>query len=431
MSGARDSVEKAFGSEELFKHPDHTANIDSREDAVREIADELFAMGPVVRGSGFVRPEGAGVRFGHLEFPNILIPAEACEGECFAAVSWEAARTVYLNSKTFVSSIFEKSVGAFWGPALTTLDPPEHTKYRSIMELGFTPKHVKGYEDTIIRPVIERRFNAIKGRGRADLVRELNCFYPYEIVGRIVGFDSADIGFVARCFNRIWLANINPQAAFEAGNALKEYSARLIAARRREPRDDLVSAMAKAQVDGKPLQDVNYVAMVNHLMAGGIDTTFRQSGNLAHTLLSNPDQFELVKENRDLIPNAVEESLRYEGVGGIVGRLAAEDFDLCGVRIPRGAIVFTFHGVENRDPSRWEAPHAFDVQRPRLPHMQFSNGPHSCIGQHLARFMLARYLEHLIDDLPKLRWDPHVETKPKITGWTQRTPLSLPVVWDA
>jgi cytochrome P450 len=427
---SRSSLGQSFDSEDLFRHPDQTLEIDSRLDPVREISDELFAMGPVVRGRGYLTGEGAKVQFGNVVLPNILIPADACEGDCFVAVTWDAVRTVYLNPKTFSNRIFEKSVGPFWGPALTTLDPPEHTKYRAIMERGFTPKYIKSYEDSIIRPVLAERFRLIRDRGRADLVRDLNCFYPYEVVGGIVGFDPADVGFVASCFNRIWLANINPGAAFEAGNALKDYSRKLIESRRKTPKEDLVSAMLNSEVDGEPLRDLNFVAMVNHLMAGGIDTTYKQSGDLVHALLSHPDQFDAVKQNRELVPNAVEESLRFEGVGGIIARQAVEDTELCGVPIPRGSIVFILHGVSNRDASRWTDPHTFDVTRPRQAHMQFSNGAHSCIGQHLARFMLGRYLEHLIDDLPDLRWDPALTTPPKITGWTQRTPLTLPVVWN-
>jgi cytochrome P450 len=151
---------------------------------------------------------------------------------------------------------------------------------------------------------------------------------------------------------------------------------------------------------------------------------------LVHNLLSHPDQFEALKLDRTLIPSAVEESLRYEGIGGLVCRRALEDTNLCGTGIPKGSVVFIMHCVTDRDRSRWEDPDVFNIRRLRQPHIQFGNGPHSCIGQHLARFMLARYVEHLIDDLPNLRWDPSLQAPPKITGWTQRHPLSLPVVWD-
>jgi cytochrome P450 len=422
MSGSR--VEEEL----MFSHSDHTSELDALEDSTRQVADRFHAMGPVIRGHG--SKGGTFVRFGDLEFPNILAPARMCEGEVFAAVSWEAHRLLYTNPTVFSSTLFEESVGAFWGPALTPMDPPEHTKYRLIMQRGFTPKYIKGYEDTIIRPVLSRRFNAFKHKGSTDLVREINVFYPYEIVGRIVGFEPGDVAFVSSCFSRIWQANVDIQVALKGAQDLRAYTAKLIAARRQSAREDLVSAMLQEEVDGMRLPDENLVGMVNHLMSGGIETTYRQTGVLMNCLLRYPEQFELVKRNRRLIPNAVEESLRYDGIGGIVCRRAIQDGELCGTQIPKGCVVFTFPGVANRDPTRWPNPHAFDLQRQVVSHMMFSAGPHSCIGQHLARFMLGRYLEHVIDDLPNVRWDPALKEIPKITGWTQRTSLTLPVVWD-
>jgi cytochrome P450 len=416
----------------MFGHPDDTTEIDAYDDPVREIAVRLHAAGPVIRGEGLLTSKGgAAVRFAGVTFPNILTPPSYCEQGCFCAVGWDAVRAVYMNPKVFSSTVFEESLGAFWGPALSPMDPPEHTKYRSIMQLGFTPKRIAAYEETIINPIITRRFDAIKHLGKADLVRELNAFYPFEIVGAIVGFDSSKVAFVGACFNRIWHANVDPQGAYAAALALKTYSKNLIESRRGQPpKDDLVSAMMEAEVDGAPLSEERFVAMINHFMAGGIDTTYGQSGNLVHTLLSHSEQFEALKQDRGLIPGAIEESLRYEGIGGIVCRRAIADTDLCGTFIPKGSVVFIMHGVADRDRSRWENPDVFDVRRTRQPHIQFGSGPHSCIGQHLARFMLARYVEHLIDDLPNLRWDPTSTAPPKITGWTQRHPVTLPVVWD-
>ena len=421
-----------YDPEVMFGHPDDTTEIDAYDDPVREIAARLHAAGPVVRGRGLVTERGgAAVRFAGVTFPNIMTPPSYCEQDCFCAVSWDSVRAVYMNPKVFSSTVFEESVGAFWGPALSPMDPPEHTKYRSIMQLGFTPKRVASYEERIINPIITKRFDAIKQKGKADLVRDLNAFYPFEIVGTIVGFDPSLVAFVGACFNRIWHANVDPAGAHAAAVALKTYSKNLIDARRGQaPKDDLVSAMMEAEVDGAPLLEERFVAMINHFMAGGIDTTYGQSGNLVHTLLSHPEQFEVLKQDRSMIPAAVEESLRYEGIGGIICRRTVEDTDLCGTFIPKGSVVFIMHGVTDRDASRWEDPDVFNVRRVRQPHIQFAGGPHSCIGQHLARFMLARYIEHLIDDLPNLRWDPTLNTPPKITGWTQRHPVTLPVVWD-
>ena len=120
-----------YDADLMFGHPDDTGEIDAYEDPVREIAARLFAAGPVARGHGVETKTGAAaVRFAGITFPNIMTPPSYCERECFCAVSWEAVRKVYMNPGVFSSTVFEESVGAFWGPALTPMDPPEHTKYR-------------------------------------------------------------------------------------------------------------------------------------------------------------------------------------------------------------------------------------------------------------------------------------------------------------
>ena len=149
-----------------------------------------------------------------------------------------------------------------------------------------------------------------------------------------------------------------------------------------------------------------------------------------YDLLTNPDQLELLRNNRELIPAAVEENLRHNGIGGSTCRIVTEDVEICGTAIPKDTVVFTFHLSANRDPSRWENPHQFDITRPMQKQLTFAMGPHMCIGQHFARFLLGEFLTHFLDDLPNVRWDPEVTTPPKPRGWNQRGCTSQPVVWD-
>lgn len=412
----------------MFAHPDETSAIDEMTDPLGTIAPALFAAGPVIHGKG--HDEGRYVEFAGRRFPNILAPASMCTDDVFLAVSFAAQQEVMRNPDTFSSKLFEQSVGVFWGPSLAPMDPPEHTKYREVIQLAFMPKLMRTYEETIVVPMLKRRFADLKSKGRGDLVRELNTFYPYEIVGAIVGYEPEDIDLVGSLFYKIFQANSNPMAALEAGQKLREYTKNLVDMRREEPKDDLVSAIVQAEVDGKPITADHLVGMVNHLMAAGVDTTYRQTNNTIHCLLSNPDQFAKMKEDRSLIPAAVNEALRYEGLGGILPRVAQKDTELFGVNVPSDSVVFVMQSVGSRDPERWDNPHSFDIERKQKPHMQFVFGPHACVGQQLARLMLSRYLEFMLDELPNLRWDPEAGDPPAITGWTQRSALSLPVVWD-
>jgi cytochrome P450 len=187
--------------------------------------------------------------------------------------------------------------------------------------------------------------------------------------------------------------------------------------------------MIRQEVDGEPVSQRNLLGLVNVILAGGIDTIYKQSGNIISLRLDNPEQFDRLRANRSLIPNFVDESVRYEGVATNFPRMATEDTILEGVTIPRGSIVFGMIFAADRDASRWTNPRVLDVTRPPQPNLAFSAGAHSCIGAQVARMALACLIEHLIDDLPNLRWDP-AKPHPKITGWNQRTVLNLPVIWD-
>ena len=417
-----------FDRELLFKHPDNPENLNAMQDSMKEVSETLHPLGEVISGRGL--ESGTKLEFGGIEFPNILIPAHLCTDDVYAAVSYDAHHELYMNPKVFSSTVFEEMTSDFWGPALSPLDAPEHTKYRQLMQRGFTPKYIQSFEDTVVKPFLQRRLDELHPRGEADLARELHAFYPFEIVGRIVGFDTENLEFVAACFNTIMQGNIDPAAAMKAGTALRAYTNNMIAKRRKNPQNDILSAMLDAEVDGEKIPDDRLVGLTNNLMIGGVDTTYKQSGNLMHCLFTHPDQFDLLRSKRDLIPNTIEESLRYEGVGGITGRLTLEDTELKGVKIPKGKVIFTLHGVANRDPRRWDKPNKFDIAREQKPHMQFAGGPHGCIGKHLARMMLSHYISKLMDGFVNLRPDPE-KPKSKITGWAQRSPLSIPVLWDA
>lgn len=411
----------------LFTHPDDTSFIDGLDDPIRTLA-ALQDLGPIVRGEAL--NGGTMLRFGDFIVPNLMSPPSAARIGSFAATTWEAAQKVYADSKTFSSSANSQGSGKNWGRNISEMDPPEHTAYRTAMQRGFVPRLVTEWEKTIILPVMSKWFARISGRGRADLVRDLNVYFPYEIVGTIAGFDPAGIGFVADAFHKMHQAFLHPAAATQASIDLKRYAGELVDARRGAPKSDVVSALVQSEVNGEPIDQETLVGMTIHLLQGGIDTVFRMSSNLVHLLLDHPDQFEKVKQDPSLIPALIEEGLRYEGVASMMSRLVMHDTNLMGVDMPAGSLVFLLHPVVNRDPARWDDPHRFDIERPRRAHMAFGYGAHSCIGMHLARFELAKYVEFLISELPNLRWDPDAPERPRVTGWLIRGSNNAPVVWD-
>jgi len=430
---ANDSAGRQQGvsanQEAIFFHPDGALlnMVHSLDDPVREIAIKFHESGPVLKGHGAGTPRGSQIQFGDVTLPNIFLNADMCEGDVYAAVTWDTVRAVLTRPKLFSSKCFVPSLGR-QGPTINIMDPPEHTKFRMVAQPRFMPAYLKKYNTEIIRPSIARRFAELKKKGRADLVRDLTPHMAFEINGTIIGFDPADVPFFATCKKMSY--SHDPDAVAKATIAQNDFTRKMIEKRKAEPKDDLISFMIAQEVDGAPVPDINLLGLVNVIMSGGVDTIFKQSGNIVSLLLDHPDELEKLRADRSLIPAFVEESLRYEGVATNFPRQATEDTELGGVTIPKGSIVFGMLFAADRDPSRWENPHVLDAARPPKPNLGFSAGPHSCLGAPIARLVLPCFVEHLIDDLPNLRWDPD-QSHPGITGWMQRMVTSLPVIWDA
>jgi cytochrome P450 len=214
-------------------------------------------------------------------------------------------------------------------------------------------------------------------------------------------------------------------AAFDA---LRTYFTVELEQRRAQPSDDLITELAHAEIDGDRLSDDEIFATLRLLLPAGIETTYRSIGNLLFALLTHPDQLADVKADRSLVPDAVEEALRWEGPIVFTGRQSTRPSTLGGLDVPAGASVTVFLASANRDEARFEDPDRFDVRRQQGAHLAFGSGPHACLGMHLARMEMRLALTALLDRLPDLRLDP-VAAAPQLTGLPLRSPTALRVLF--
>jgi cytochrome P450 len=203
---------------------------------------------------------------------------------------------------------------------------------------------------------------------------------------------------------------------------LHDYLIGFVTERRTAPADDLISVLAQ----GRQLTDEEIVAFCRLLLPAGAETTYRSSGNLLFGLFTHPDQLDALRADRTLLPQAIEEGLRWECPLLTVVRLALEDTTVAGVKVPAGAVLIVHLGSANHDERRWDHPETFDIFRPQLPHLAFGGGAHVCLGMHLARMETRAVVNRLLDRLPGLRLDPEA-TPPAITGTSLRAPTALPV----
>jgi cytochrome P450 len=265
-------------------------------------------------------------------------------------------------------------------------------------------------------------------RGRADLTRELAFPFPLAIIAGLLGVPEPDrLGYM-RSAIEILSGEAAGGRALHAAKALGDYFAPRIEAARGRDGDDLITLLANAELDGVRLSVEEILPFIRLLSPAAFETTARAFSNLMCGLLRDPAQLDAVKRERKLIPQAVQEGLRWEPPLVAFSRWATRDTELCGVPVRAGSAVVPIVGAANRDPERWENPDRFDIQRPIKPHIAFAMGAHTCLGMHLATLELETALAVLLERLPHLRPDPEAAA-PVITGGSFRTALTLAVVF--
>jgi cytochrome P450 len=350
-------------------------------------------------------------------------------GPIFMAVSYDAVSAILRDGTTFSSSIYGRTMGLVMGRTILEMDEPEHSRYRGLLRTAFSRRTLERWERELVRPVVERHIDCFVERGRADLVRELTFPFPVTVIAGMIGLPEQERDAFHRLAVELISIAFDPARGVAASRALGEMFGRLVAERRGAPRDDLASLLAGAELEGTRLGDEEIFAFLRLLAPAGAETTYRSTSNLLVGLLSSPEQLEAVRRDRRLVPQAIEEGLRWEPPLTTILRTAARDADVCGVAIPEGAVVCVNVAAANRDPARWEAPDVFDLFRPPRPHLAFAFGPHRCLGMHLARIESQVLLETVLDRLPGLRFDPDAD-EVFVTGRMFRSPLALPVCFD-
>ena len=342
----------------------------------------------------------------------------------FVVVGSDEVLTALTDTDRFSNAAYKFNLGVTFGHgSISTMDNPEHGRWRRIFQKIFLPQNVKKWGESIVDPIVQHLMDAFIARGSADLIEEFTLRYPFEVIYRQLDLPEID----ARKFQRLAIGQtdyVNGDKAKEAARKLGEYFVTLVEERRRSPGNDLVSLLANTEVDGDYLPEIVLISFLRQLMNAAGDTTYRGTSVLLTALLEHPDQLEAIRTDRALIPAAIEEALRWDGPVLSQTRMATRDTELGGVHIPAGSILDVIAGAANRDPALFADPDRFDILRDRKPHFSFSRGPHICVGQHLARVEMTRALHAVLDQLPNLRFDPD-RPRPEIRGSMMRVPKHL------
>ena len=334
------------------------------------------------------------------------------------------------DNETFSSAIIIDAFGDVLGRhVMLGMDEPEHGRHRALVSKAFSQKALARWEHGLIARVGNDLIDRFASRGTADLVKEFTFPYPTRIIAGLLGLPEQDFNQFQRWSISLLSFTINPQRGREASKALEGYFAPILTARRREPCDDLISSLAHAEIDGERLTDDEIYSFLRLLLPAGVETTYRALGNLLFGLLTDHGQLNAVRTDRNLLPQCVEEAVRWEPPLLTITRVATRDTELGGVQIPAGSSVMPMLGSANRQEDRYPDPDRFDILRPPRAHAAWGHGVHVCLGMHLARLEMRTALNLLLDRLPGLRLDPG-DTDPHIRGQVFRSPTALPVRFD-
>ena len=319
-------------------------------------------------------------------------------------------------------------------PSMLSSDPPRHTRLRGLVSQAFTPRMVELLEPRL-REIAAELLDPIAGEGKADIVDALAYPLPVIVIAEILGVPPED-----RDRFKVWSDEVVsllgtglggeerelPTATFEA---MRAYLSAMCDERRARPRNDLISGLVAAEVDGTKLSSEELLQMLILLLVAGNETTTNLIGNAIIEFMNHPDQLQRVLDDPALLPTAIEEVMRYCSPVQATARRPVRDMEVAGKKIDAGQMTVVWLASANRDPEVFENPDAFDVGRTPNRHLGFGLGIHFCLGAPLARLEAKVALEeflrrakdfHRTDDGPLTR----------VPTFIMRGVRELPIAWE-
>ncbi|WP_205525780.1 cytochrome P450 [Pyxidicoccus trucidator] len=353
----------------------------------------------------------------------------------YAAARYEDVRAIQKDAQRFSSEALAVSAAPPWlGPnpvaqSLVTRDPPRHTQLRALVNRAFGPSGMARLEAQVRREAETLAEAAVRQR-EVDFVDALSFVLPRNIIGRMLGLEpSTFTEFKRWSVNMGLISSAVPEQHQGIRDTVKEMEAYLgdvIAARRRQPGDDMVSDLVRAEVEGQQLTDAEVLSFLFLLLPAGMETTAQLIGNAAILLARFPEHLEHARADKAHIVRFLEEVLRYEPPAQFAFRVAVTDVELSGTKVPAGSLVMGLVASANRDERVFEQPDRFLPGRDKgTQHLSFGHGIHFCLGAQLARMEARLALEALVPRIravelrsPDIQWLP---------GLTIHGPRTLPV----
>lgn len=365
------------------------------------------------------------------------------ERKTFTVFKHKDVMAVLRDATNYTSGFIAEGLGAFFdGLILTGMDGEAHRRARALLQPIFMPDVVNTWRDSKMDPIVRNEYlKPLVPQHKSDLM-DFGLHFPIRLIYALIGFPDDQPEkveqYAAWALAILAGPQVDPEkaavarkAAMEAAQCLYDAVKEAVVEVRRNGAEgnDLISRLIRATYEGRSLDDHEITTFVRSLLPAAGETTTRTFGSLMVLLLERPDVLDRVRKDRSLVPKAIDEAIRLEPVATFKVRQAAQDLELAGMQIPKGAMVQCIVTSANRDEDVFDNSEEFDIDRKVKPSFGFGFGPHMCIGQFIAKTELQVALNAVLDLFPNLRLDPD-QPKPRITGAQLRGPHSVPVIWD-
>ncbi|HEY7123764.1 MAG TPA: cytochrome P450 [Ktedonobacterales bacterium] len=295
----------------------------------------------------------------------------------------------------------------FLQDTLVAKDPPDHRKLRNLVNLAFTPRAVARLSEHVTQ-ITQELLDAVKAAGTMDVVSDVAFPLPAKIIAELLGVPAEDWDIFRRW--ALFSGGANQNSSEQTGRSpqnmrqeMGSYFLRLLEARRRNPREDLITALSFAEIDGERLSEHELVSFCFLLLAAGQETTKNLIANTILCLTDHPDSLARLQQEPELMPAAIEEVLRYLPPVWFLFRRTIQEVELGGQRIPAGQTVLAWTASANRDAAQFLEPDRFNIEREPNRHFAFGHGIHFCVGAPLARLEARIALPMMLEQLRDLK----------------------------
>ncbi len=372
---------------------------------------------------------------GPMQLPGGNLTVFSSYAHCDEVLRHPSAASDRLKSTVAQRMVAEGAAPRPFGPpGFLFLDPPDHTRLRRLVSKAFVPKVVKALE-----PDITSLVDSLLGEAPDpfDVIAGLAYPLPVAVICRLLGVPLDDEPQFSKA-SALLAKSLDPflpvtgaagdgfEERMQAGLWLRGYLRELIGRRRREPGDDLMSALIQVEESGDQLTEEEIVSTCNLLLIAGHETTVNLIANATLALLRDPNQWAGLSADPGRVAGVIEETLRYDPPVQLIGRVAAEDMTIGPVTVPKGDSMLLLLAAAHRDPDLVEHPDVFDPQRPTIRHLGFGKGPHFCLGAPLARLEATIALTALTTRFPRaeLAAEPTYKQNVTLRGMAE-LPVSL------